>query len=138
MLGPYRCFFRCLPMKGVAASSLIVYLLINLLFRVRAATGERLARREEGAFMFVALRFCIVAAVLLYGLAGVWLLGLAMASASGLAIAMSVIAFALFSVRTRTEEALLIDRYGDEYRDYLRTTGRFFPNINPGYPNQRP
>ncbi len=32
-------------------------------------------------------------------------------------------------VRTRREEQLLIERFGDEYRDYMRTTGRFLPRI---------
>ena len=32
-------------------------------------------------------------------------------------------------VRTRREEALLIERFGDQYRAYMRTTGRFLPRI---------
>ncbi len=33
----------------------------------------------------------------------------------------------LLAVRTRTEEEKLIERFGDEYRQYMRRTGRFFP-----------
>ncbi|MFX0016344.1 MAG: methyltransferase [Promethearchaeota archaeon] len=30
---------------------------------------------------------------------------------------------------TKVEEALLIDQFGDEYREYMNTTGRFFPRL---------
>lgn len=33
----------------------------------------------------------------------------------------------LLVMRTRTEEANLIERFGDGYREYMRRTGRFFP-----------
>ncbi len=32
--------------------------------------------------------------------------------------------------RTRIEEEKLIERFGDEYRTYVSTTGRFWPNYN--------
>jgi len=35
--------------------------------------------------------------------------------------------FALFAIRTRTEEKYLIERFGDRYRDYMKRVGRFFP-----------
>ena len=35
--------------------------------------------------------------------------------------------FCLVAIRTRTEEALLLARFGDAYRTYLRQTGRFVP-----------
>jgi protein-S-isoprenylcysteine O-methyltransferase Ste14 len=39
------------------------------------------------------------------------------------------LAFALLVVRCRTEEAKLIERFGDAYRDYARRTGRFLPRF---------
>jgi protein-S-isoprenylcysteine O-methyltransferase Ste14 len=47
---------------------------------------------------------------------GTWLLPMA-----GTAV------FTLFALRTRTEEKYLIDRFGDQYRDYMNRVGRFFP-----------
>ena len=41
----------------------------------------------------------------------------------------SLAMFALFAVRTRIEERYLIERFGDAYRDYMQTTGRFFPRL---------
>jgi protein-S-isoprenylcysteine O-methyltransferase Ste14 len=35
--------------------------------------------------------------------------------------------FAMFWERTATEEAKLIERFGDAYRDYAAHTGRFLP-----------
>ena len=39
------------------------------------------------------------------------------------------LAFALLVLRCRTEEAKLIERFGDAYRDYMRRTGRFVPRV---------
>jgi protein-S-isoprenylcysteine O-methyltransferase Ste14 len=35
--------------------------------------------------------------------------------------------FTLFALRTRTEEKYLIERFGNQYRDYMQRVGRFFP-----------
>jgi len=35
--------------------------------------------------------------------------------------------FCLLAIRTRTEEANLVARFGDGYRSYMTRTGRFFP-----------
>ncbi len=41
-----------------------------------------------------------------------------------------VIAFALmYFLRTPNEEQMMIDRFGDTYRDYMKATGRLFPRI---------
>jgi protein-S-isoprenylcysteine O-methyltransferase Ste14 len=39
------------------------------------------------------------------------------------------IEFSLLVARTRIEEAKLIERFGDDYRDYMRRTGRFVPRL---------
>lgn len=38
--------------------------------------------------------------------------------------------FALLAARSRIEEARLIEKFGDAYRDYQRHTGRFLPRFN--------
>jgi protein-S-isoprenylcysteine O-methyltransferase Ste14 len=35
--------------------------------------------------------------------------------------------FTLLALRTRTEERYLLERFGDQYRDYMKRVGRFFP-----------
>jgi protein-S-isoprenylcysteine O-methyltransferase Ste14 len=42
------------------------------------------------------------------------------------------VVFVLLVIRTRKEEDRLIDRFGDEYRAYMRRTGRFFPRLKAG------
>ena len=42
---------------------------------------------------------------------------------------MAVIAFILLTLRTPNEEAHLIERFGDEYRAYMKHTGAFFPKL---------
>ena len=44
-------------------------------------------------------------------------------------IAMGIFAFIAMAIRTPKEEANLIEKFGDEYRDYMKRTGRFFPRF---------
>lgn len=43
--------------------------------------------------------------------------------------ALGVLAFVAMAKRTPKEEANLIEKFGDEYREYMKRTGRFFPLI---------
>ncbi len=42
---------------------------------------------------------------------------------------LGVLVFILMAVRTPREEANLIEKFGDEYREYMKCTGRFFPKL---------
>jgi protein-S-isoprenylcysteine O-methyltransferase Ste14 len=42
------------------------------------------------------------------------------------------VVFVLLVVRTRKEEDRLIERFGDDYREYMKRTGRFFPRLMAG------
>ncbi len=44
-------------------------------------------------------------------------------------IALGLCAFVVMAVRTPKEEANLIEKFGDEYRTYMKNTGRFLPRI---------
>jgi len=35
----------------------------------------------------------------------------------------------MLAIRTPIEEARLIEKFGDEYRAYMRRTGRFIPRL---------
>ncbi len=48
-------------------------------------------------------------------------------TANWLFLAFGSAVFGLLAVRTDREEANLIARFGDDYRSYMRRTGRFFP-----------
>jgi protein-S-isoprenylcysteine O-methyltransferase Ste14 len=42
---------------------------------------------------------------------------------------LGILAFIGMAVRTPKEEANLIEKFGDEYREYMKRTGRFLPKI---------
>jgi protein-S-isoprenylcysteine O-methyltransferase Ste14 len=42
---------------------------------------------------------------------------------------LGILAFIAMAVRTPKEEANLIEKFGDEYREYMKHTGRFFPKL---------
>jgi len=43
--------------------------------------------------------------------------------------ALGILAFLAMAVRTPKEEANLIEKFGDEYREYMKHTGRFLPKL---------
>lgn len=45
-------------------------------------------------------------------------------------ILMAALAFIVMAVRTLKEEANLIEKFGDEYREYIKRTGRFLPRLS--------
>ncbi len=42
---------------------------------------------------------------------------------------LGILTFILMAIRTPKEEANLIEKFGDEYRKYMKHTGRFFPKL---------
>jgi len=53
----------------------------------------------------------------------------ALMMANWFVLAGGVVTFALLAVRSRTEEQKLLDRFGEPYRAYRASTGRFIPGI---------
>lgn len=43
---------------------------------------------------------------------------------------LGLLAFVIVAIRTPREEANLIAKFGDEYRDYMKRTGRFLPRVS--------
>jgi protein-S-isoprenylcysteine O-methyltransferase Ste14 len=43
--------------------------------------------------------------------------------------ALGILTFILMAVRTPKEEANIIEKFGDEYREYMKHTGRFLPKL---------
>jgi protein-S-isoprenylcysteine O-methyltransferase Ste14 len=61
-----------------------------------------------------------------------WVLSFTLLTANWLLALLGGAALTMLVVRTRIEEAKLIERFGDEYRAYARRTGRFFPLLGQG------
>lgn len=45
-------------------------------------------------------------------------------------ILLGALAFTVMAIRTPKEEANLIEKFGDEYREYMKRTGRFLPKFS--------
>ena len=75
----------------------------------------------NGPYRWVRHPFYVTAALLMASvtvLTANWLIGV-----------FTVLVLFLLAVRTPQEEQMLIDRFGQQYRDYMERTGRFFPRI---------
>ena len=76
----------------------------------------------NGPYRWVRHPFYVTAALLMASVTALtanWLIGLS-----------SLIVLALLAVRTPKEEQMLIERFGQQYRDYMARTGRFFPRMS--------
>jgi protein-S-isoprenylcysteine O-methyltransferase Ste14 len=112
---------------GVAGFACAVAWLIWMFHTLgRNLTDTVVTRRDahfvdHGPYRFVRnpMYTGVLAAGMSVGLAlGTWLLPLG-----------ASLVFTLFALRTRTEEKYLIERFGNQYRDYMARVGRFFPTL---------
>jgi protein-S-isoprenylcysteine O-methyltransferase Ste14 len=110
---------------GVGAGILCSALMYWTLFSLGKNLTDTVVTRAEatlvthGPYGWVRHPFYVTAALLMASvtvLAANWLIGL-----------MSVIVLGLLAVRTPKEEQMLIERFGQQYRDYMARTGRFWP-----------
>ena len=112
---------------GVVAGSLCSLLMYWTLSSLGKNLTDTVVTREEaslvthGPYRWVRHPFYATAALLMASvtvLTANWLIGMT-----------SLIVLSLLAVRTPQEEAMLIERFGDEYRVYMAKTGRFIPRI---------
>ena len=64
-----------------------------------------------------------------YDVVFLWILSLSLLIANWLMAVLGFSAFAMMVARTRIEEEKLIERFGDEYRNYISRTGKFLPQF---------
>ena len=69
------------------------------------------------------IRHPMYTAIMMFGV------GEALLSANLLLLVLFVSASMLLALRAPVEERMLLKEFGDEYRDYMRRTGRFLPKI---------
>lgn len=65
----------------------------------------------------------------LYTMGMVSYLSFALLSANWLIAVLSLVVFVVVNIRLPQEEAGLIEKFGDEYRNYMQQTGRFLPKL---------
>jgi protein-S-isoprenylcysteine O-methyltransferase Ste14 len=64
-----------------------------------------------------------------YGAIALLMIGAGVAAANAVVLVPFTLVYTLLVIRTNAEEARLIARFGDDYRHYMRRTGRFLPGI---------
>lgn len=75
----------------------------------------------QGPYRWVRHPFYVTAALLMVSatlISANWTIGVS-----------SLLVLALLAIRTPNEEQKLIERFGEDYRQYMRTTGKFFPKV---------
>jgi protein-S-isoprenylcysteine O-methyltransferase Ste14 len=65
----------------------------------------------------------------LYTVGSTFIVSFGMMADNWFIAALGILAFIGMAIRTPKEEANLIEKFGDEYREYMKTTGRFLPRI---------
>lgn len=108
---------------GVIGGALIVWAFSNL---GKNLTDTVVTRRNHtlvvsGPYRWVRHPFYV--AVLLT------VIGNALAAANWFLLLGGLSVFLLMVIRTKTEEAKLLERFGDQYRAYMARTGRFLPKL---------
>jgi protein-S-isoprenylcysteine O-methyltransferase Ste14 len=66
-----------------------------------------------------------------YDCMALFMVSIALMMANWFVIVAGGIMFALLAIRSRTEEDKLLERFGEPYRAYRASTGRFVPKISP-------
>ena len=66
----------------------------------------------------------------LYTVGSSMFIALGMMADNWFIITLGVLAFLAMASRTPKEEANLIEKFGDEYREYIKRTGRYFPKLS--------
>jgi protein-S-isoprenylcysteine O-methyltransferase Ste14 len=119
---PIRAWARWIGVAGFACAAAWLMWMFHALGR--NLTDTVVTRRDahfvdHGPYRFV--RNPMYTGILMLGMSlglalGTWLLPVA-----------ASLMFTLLTLRTRTEEKYLIERFGDQYRNYMKRVGRFFP-----------
>ena len=112
---------------GLAGIALFAWVLLTLGrgFSMSITIRDRQSLIREGPYRWVRHP--------MYGAFIVLWLSFSLLTANWFVAATGVAAFAMaMLVRTPKEEALLIQAFGDEYREYRRHTGRYLPRFRSG------
>ena len=73
----------------------------------------------------------------LYTIGSSFIISFGMMADNWFIAAFGILAFILMASRTPKEEANLIEKFGDEYREYMKRTGRYLPRFPELFPNNQ-
>jgi protein-S-isoprenylcysteine O-methyltransferase Ste14 len=69
----------------------------------------------------------------MYAMAVPFFVGFAALAADWVLLALAILALAVVIKRVPTEDQMMLDEFGDEYRAYKERTGALFPRLRPGH-----
>ena len=109
---------------GISAGSLLVWTLRSL---GKNLTDTVVTRKEHtlvtrGPYRWVRHPF--------YSSVTMAIFANSLAAANWFIFVTGILFFILIAIRTRKEEQVLLERFGDEYRKYMKQTGQFLPRIS--------
>ena len=116
-----------LRLVGVLPAGLAIPLFLWTLRTLKRNLTDTVVTRKEhtlvttGPYRWVRHPFYIAAALAV--------LGTSLLTANWFFFVTGLTAVALLAIRTRKEEENLIARFGDDYRNYMKRTGRFTPRL---------
>ncbi len=121
---PIPLWLRWFGLIAAALSSALLYWTLSSLGK--NLTDTVVTRKDavlvtRGPYRWVRHPFYVCAALIMASvtiLAANWLIGLG-----------SLLVLTLLAIRTPKEEQMLIERFGDDYRRYIETTGKFVPRL---------
>jgi protein-S-isoprenylcysteine O-methyltransferase Ste14 len=108
---------------GAAALPLIVWVFSSLGKNVTHTTAVRSQHTLVTAGPYRYVRHP------LYTVGMLWFLGFSLLAANVFIFACAVLGFAAILLRTPFEEQRLLERFGEDYRQYMQRTGRFLPRL---------
>jgi protein-S-isoprenylcysteine O-methyltransferase Ste14 len=108
---------------GLACAPLMLWTLSSLGKNLTDTVVTRAAATlvTQGPYRYVRHPFYVVAALLMASAA--------LLSANPLVAIPGLMVVVLLAIRTPIEEQKLLERFGDDYRAYMRRTGRFLPRL---------
>ena len=131
MVNPLRMAWSSMPLPlwirwagvavGAASGCLLVWTLVNLGKNLTDTVVTRKAHTlvTVGPYRWVRHPF--------YDAVALAVLANSLVAANWFLLVTGALLMTMMVIRTRTEEAHLIARFGDAYRSYMNRTGRFFP-----------
>jgi protein-S-isoprenylcysteine O-methyltransferase Ste14 len=121
---PLPAWIRWGGVVGGGACSWLMYWTLSNLGRNltdTVVTRNNAVLITKGPYKWVRHPFYVTAALLMGSatlISANWAIGVS-----------SVVVLVLLAIRTPHEEQELVERFGEEYRQYMRTTGRFLPRL---------
>jgi protein-S-isoprenylcysteine O-methyltransferase Ste14 len=112
---------------GVGLGTLCVFLIYWMFSSIGSGITPTVATRSEHKLATKGPYHWIRHPLYTFGTA--FFLSFAMIVDSWFIAVMAILAIVLLSIRLPTEEALLIEKFGDKYREYMKQTGRYLPKF---------